>query len=122
MMQSQNMDDDNKWEDFSRLFSEYLQTQENTARLTSILETNKTRFPIDLDKIRALNSELADVMIKDPIKCMRVFQPRLQLVCEDLRHSNSSMNDGATKKKLLGKKSVYSFNKFFYIFIRTMAS
>lgn len=57
---------------------------ERKNEIAQLIGLGKTRLPINLNKIRELNSELAADIIKFPNQSLRILQPELQEVAKSI--------------------------------------
>ena len=74
----QSLDPSTQWDYYSRALNQHLSSQENTLKIETLIANNRTRFPINLDDIRKLDSELCQKIIENPTKAIKILEAALK--------------------------------------------
>lgn len=65
--------------------AEFMQDQQIKKRIKTMLNTDKTRFAINIDEIRQVRPDLAKYISKKPIDAISKFENQLDIVIKDLK-------------------------------------
>ena len=95
-MDMQNLDENTKWDYYTRVLNQYLSTTENNVKIQDMIANQRIRLPLNLDDIRKIDTGLCQSIISTPIKAIKILQNSLQTIVDELRSGGSGNLD---KKK-----------------------
>jgi len=96
-MDFQNADPAIQWDSYSRMLTHFLSTTENNLKIENMIGNNQSRFPVNLDELRKLDSNLCQSIIQTPTKAIKIIENALKAAIDERL-------GGSEKKRLMTQK------------------
>jgi len=94
-------------QEYEELILKYMVKSEVTNKIQDMINRNQTRLILNLDSIRQFNPELSNMLLKDPIKLIPIFESHLQAQTNEILSASQKTNQQKSEKSLINKITLY---------------
>ena len=89
---------------YELLILQYMSKSEVSNNIQTMINENKKRLVINLDKVRDYDSDLANYIIRKPIASIKLFEAHLKTLVEEVESNQTFKKPMVTNTHLLTKK------------------
>lgn len=94
-------------QEYQHQIMKFMGKSEIMRKISEMVNNNKHRLVINLDTVRKFDTELANSIIRDPMKVIPLFETNLQEQTNDILSSSEKLKNQKAEKNVLTKKTTY---------------